>query len=323
MRDPIDLEKARQRILAELPAEATWFLHDGNDPLRYSFADARRDMPPAPEIVGEAEVDGLDSLRVFGGYLVQGGASPLLALDTKSGAVKAVDVELEDPVDTLNASLDQFIATFRYFDEYLRGGRSLPGDALAALTRIDPDAVVEGAHWRALIEHVHEQEGPSAGDGTEPACVRSAIEPEIDQIVRWWEDLARSTESREGQLFHLAPEAARLARPRFLELMTRPQALLITASLDGRLAGFAHAEVRERPPMLEPKSLLHIESVYVAREARRRGVGAALLAACREWGRGRGLSLWSASVFRWDEAALGLCARAGLWAKTAGLVGRI
>lgn len=153
--------------------------------------------------------------------------------------------------------------------------------------------------------------------------VRAAQDADLDLIVRWWEELARLHAAREGALLQPVPDAAELTRSHFRELLGDPDALVAVAELEGATVGFANAERRARPPVLQPRRMLHLDNLYVREDARRKGVASALLARCREWAQERGLELWSATVYRWNEAALALCARAGLEPQTVGLVGRV
>ncbi len=153
--------------------------------------------------------------------------------------------------------------------------------------------------------------------------VRDAVEADLDLVVGWWEDLVREHAAREGGLFQPVPDASLLARAHFRELLGNPDALIAIAELEGAPAGFANAERRSRPPILQPRTTLYVDNLYVRESARRRGVASALLARCREWGHEHGLELWSASVYLWNHTALALCARAGLRPQTFGLIGQI
>ena len=63
-----------------------------------------------------------------------------------------------------------------------------------------------------------------------------------------------------------------------------PAAVLLAVE-DGRVVGFAEASIRSHAEGCRPGRIAYLEGWYVAREARRRGIGTALLRAVEAWGR--------------------------------------
>lgn len=69
-----------------------------------------------------------------------------------------------------------------------------------------------------------------------------------------------------------------------------PQAVLLAAGGDGRVVGMAELSIRHCAEGCRTDRVAHLEGWYVAPEARRSGVGAALVAAARDWARAAGCS---------------------------------
>src|SRR5262249_12735754 len=67
-----------------------------------------------------------------------------------------------------------------------------------------------------------------------------------------------------------------------------PLAVLLAADPDGRGVGFAELSIRAYAEGCSTDRVAFLEGWYVAPEARRRGVGRALIAAAEEWGRAQG-----------------------------------
>lgn len=88
-----------------------------------------------------------------------------------------------------------------------------------------------------------------------------------------------------------------------------PPGAHLVAELDGRLAGY----LRLKPvtPLAENAHVLGVMGLAVAPEARRRGVGTALLAAAEEQARARGARKLSLRVLSTNESALRLYERLG------------
>lgn len=67
-----------------------------------------------------------------------------------------------------------------------------------------------------------------------------------------------------------------------------PWAVLLAKEPDGRAIGFAELSVRPYAEGCRGTRVAYLEGWYVDPEARRRGVGRALLAAAEDWGRAQG-----------------------------------
>lgn len=151
-------------------------------------------------------------------------------------------------------------------------------------------------------------------------AIRRATAADLDRICGWWAELAQ-LHAAASPRFRLAPGALRSAHTYFEGELSGADSLVLVADLDGAPAGFANAQVRPRPPVLDPSIMGHVDNVYVVPAARRAGVASALLAAVRAWFEGRGLKVWGTHVHAWNEASLALCARHGLAVETLVLAG--
>jgi GNAT superfamily N-acetyltransferase len=130
----------------------------------------------------------------------------------------------------------------------------------------------------------------------ESLVVRQARPGDAPDLARNWVDVARLYVELDADAFQL-PDAEGLVAW-FEELLHRPRsedAVWLVAEVDGRVVGDVAARL-ERPTEDAARQLLrdlgrvrlYVDALGVAEAYRRRGVGARLLHAVEEWGRGKG-----------------------------------
>ena len=96
-------------------------------------------------------------------------------------------------------------------------------------------------------------------------------------------------------------------------LLTRPGQLLLVATIDAAVVGYAHAEEQVAPatPIKRAAALLHVHAMGVSAAHRGRGVGHALLAAVRELAAARDYDGVSLEVYAFNAAARAFYEREG------------
>ncbi len=155
-----DSEAILTAVVDGLPPLARWSLKGAC--VEYVFSASREDvrqLSPERLLPATLQPEWLE-LLIFGecDYAAGGGASPFLGVRTTDGTVWELDVEREtDPLSLLNSSIDRFVASFAFLNEYLGSGRELPENAEAQLESIDPEAF-PGSEWKALVEYLSVQE---------------------------------------------------------------------------------------------------------------------------------------------------------------------
>ena len=89
--------------------------------------------------------------------------------------------------------------------------------------------------------------------------------------------------------------------------------VVLVGELAGRVVGVATVEIRDTPdsPWLVPRRFASIESLVVAPDARRRGIGRDLLLACESWAKEQGATEMELSVWDFNTSALALYERSG------------
>lgn len=88
---------------------------------------------------------------------------------------------------------------------------------------------------------------------------------------------------------------------------------ILVAELDGAITAFALIEERETAKLagVAPRRYAFLMDICVDEKLRGQGVGSALLAACEEWARRRGLEYLELNVLEANEAARRLYERTG------------
>jgi ribosomal protein S18 acetylase RimI-like enzyme len=114
------------------------------------------------------------------------------------------------------------------------------------------------------------------------------------------------------EIFQLA-SASVVSRDDIAQLPAAPRSLLLVATVDGIVVGYAHAEVRETAATIykRPHSALHVIAMVVARSLRRQGIGRALLAAVRAEALALRLPELSLEVYAFNSAARAFYEQAG------------
>ncbi len=81
---------------------------------------------------------------------------------------------------------------------------------------------------------------------------------------------------------------------------------LFVAEVEGELAGYIHAYLRDTPPVpvLVPRRFAMIDSMAVGKNQRRKGIGQALIAQVQRWAREQGATSVELNVYEFNRGAL-------------------
>lgn len=96
-------------------------------------------------------------------------------------------------------------------------------------------------------------------------------------------------------------------------LLSEPETLAFIAEIDSAAAGYAYAEMMSQPEssLRHAYQMVHVHHIGVRPEFRRRGVGAALLAAVRAAANDAGITLLTLDVWTFNSDARAFFARNG------------
>lgn len=109
-------------------------------------------------------------------------------------------------------------------------------------------------------------------------AVRDALLEDADALVRLWQQMSAGI----GQTRLLAAPTASTARAALLRMATEPSARLVVGELDGEVCGLAYLRRTPISP-LHDEDAVTVEYLHVSDEARRHGVGKALIAEATAW----------------------------------------
>jgi ribosomal protein S18 acetylase RimI-like enzyme len=135
--------------------------------------------------------------------------------------------------------------------------------------------------------------------------IRDASVADLEALAALW----AHTDALHARLlprFFRRPAGGRaLARQRLERLTRAADEVVRVAVQDAVVVGLCHLQVYDTPPQpaLTPCRRVHIDSLVVAMEARRRGIGRRLLDDAIAWGRARGASEVVLTVWEGNAAA--------------------
>jgi ribosomal protein S18 acetylase RimI-like enzyme len=88
-------------------------------------------------------------------------------------------------------------------------------------------------------------------------------------------------------------------------LLAQPENLFFIAEVDGTVAGYAYAEIREQPetPVSHAYDMIYLHHISVRPAHRRRGVGSALMGAVRDAAANAGITPIVLDVWTFNEEA--------------------
>ena len=158
-RSMVTPKDVQEFVVSSLPAKARWLI-DGTT-LDFDFTLSRSDLCPLPDgRVPSYEDDPANDLLIFGlqDFADGGGAQPWLCLRKADGWICGFDADCDDdPIFILNSSIQRFVETFLFLNQYLQQNKSLPSDSEKRLSEIDPDANAT-SNWTLLVDHLSHAE---------------------------------------------------------------------------------------------------------------------------------------------------------------------
>lgn len=126
--------------------------------------------------------------------------------------------------------------------------------------------------------------GPDARHGPRPSAEGVSVRPATAEDAEAWLTLRRALWPEEDEDGHRAEVERYFAG----EFPRWPWTVLLAEDAGARTLGFAEVAVRNWAEGCVTPAVAYLEGWYVRPEARRRGVGRALVAAAEAWGRERG-----------------------------------
>lgn len=109
------------------------------------------------------------------------------------------------------------------------------------------------------------------------------VRPATTADAAVWQRMRNELWPDHGGDYHAAEVAAFLAGK-----LSMPLAVLLAEDTAGRVVGFVELNIRAYAEDCVTDHVAYLEGWYVAPEARRRGAGAALIAASEDWARAQG-----------------------------------
>lgn len=118
--------------------------------------------------------------------------------------------------------------------------------------------------------------------------IRRATIADLDTLTRLWKELADYHADLAPE-FALVPQATTLFSNHLSDLVQDQDCCILLAEDEGTAVGFISGVIRENPPIFSERRVGHISNALITARLRRRGIGARLVSAMRDWFRERGV----------------------------------
>ena len=135
--------------------------------------------------------------------------------------------------------------------------------------------------------------------------IRAANEDDLPAMLSLWREMMDFHAERDRRFRPKPSPGGERAWAKYLreDIWMSENCCVLVAEADGRLVGQILGELRELPPVFEPKVYGYVTDIIVHRKARRRGVGRALFKRLGEWMRSRGAEHLQLQVMSKNDAA--------------------
>lgn len=132
--------------------------------------------------------------------------------------------------------------------------------------------------------------------------IRQACLDDREPAVRLWRLLQKTHEILDER-YRTSGDAEDRWRQDFRDRLREHLTLVLVAEDSDRLIGLLTAQIYHPAPIYEPKTMVYVEDLVVEPEARRRGVGRALVERAIEWGNELGATEVRAGVLAGNQLA--------------------
>ena len=132
--------------------------------------------------------------------------------------------------------------------------------------------------------------------------VRPARRNDLNTLQKIWLELMHMHENNDRS-FALAADGLQKWLQMAEDMLDRDDTFVFTALEGSHAVGFCLGWIARNPPIYRLTDVGFISEVAVAKEAQRRGVGSALIAAARRWFLERRLTEFQLSTAVWNEPA--------------------
>jgi GNAT superfamily N-acetyltransferase len=133
---------------------------------------------------------------------------------------------------------------------------------------------------------------------------------DLPALVELWAEYAEH-HRRKDPVFEVTPNARASWSSWVRKLLRSRKTRVWVAEISGRLVGFCSAQVSVRPPVMKHRRYGAIFAFAVTGNARRKGIGRRLFAACRSWFRRQGIRRVELRVVPRNPHAAGFWRRMG------------
>jgi ribosomal protein S18 acetylase RimI-like enzyme len=138
-------------------------------------------------------------------------------------------------------------------------------------------------------------------------AIRPAGKGDLPDMLRLWREMMDFHARVDGRFRPKSSPEAEQAWAQYLrqDIWGSDRWCVLVAEEDKELVGQIAGELRERPPVFEPRTYGYVTDIVVAPDARRRGIGKALFDAMKEWFREQGARHVELQVLESNDASQG------------------
>jgi shikimate dehydrogenase len=142
--------------------------------------------------------------------------------------------------------------------------------------------------------------------------IRPATTNDYEQLCELFDEVDGLHREARPDVFR-KPDGPVRSRERIAHLVDGPEAAILVAERDGVLSGLAVVSeiAAAAHPLRVPCRVVEIGTIVVRANARRQGIGRALMAAALQWAKARGADHVEISVYAFNDDALRMYETAG------------
>lgn len=142
--------------------------------------------------------------------------------------------------------------------------------------------------------------------------IRNANVADIPQLLEMLDEIRAFHQAERPDIFK--SDGVKFDKDQLMEMLSdESQAIFVAEVADKKLSGYAMCQLKltENSSVLLPAKVLYLDDLFVAKEARKEGLGQQLLEACKDFARAENCTRLELNVWEFPDSALHFYEKSG------------